>query len=36
MVEQEHSTERYRLGWRLFQLGEAARAQFDLRYRAEP
>jgi DNA-binding IclR family transcriptional regulator len=36
MVEQEHSTERYRLGWRLFQLGEAAGAQFDLRYRAEP
>ena len=36
MVEQELSTERYRLGWRLFQLGEAAGAQFDLRYRAEP
>jgi DNA-binding IclR family transcriptional regulator len=36
MVEQEHSTDRYRLGWRLFQLGEAAGAQFDLRYRAEP
>jgi DNA-binding IclR family transcriptional regulator len=36
MVEQEHATERYRLGWRLFQLGEAAGAQFDLRYRAEP
>jgi DNA-binding IclR family transcriptional regulator len=36
MVEQEQSTERYRLGWRLFQLGEAAGAQFDLRYRAEP
>ena len=36
MVEQEYATERYRLGWRLFQLGEAAGAQFDLRYRAEP
>ena len=36
LVEQEHATERYRLGWRLFQLGEAAGAQFDLRYRAEP
>lgn len=36
VVEQEQSTERYRLGWRLFQLGEAAGAQFDLRYRAEP
>ncbi|MES2535390.1 MAG: IclR family transcriptional regulator [Pseudomonadota bacterium] len=36
IVEQEQSTERYRLGWRLFQLGEAAGAQFDLKYRAEP
>lgn len=36
LVEQEQATERYRLGWRLFQLGEAAGAQFDLRYRAEP
>jgi len=36
LVEQEQTTERYRLGWRLFQLGEAAGAQFDLRYRAEP
>lgn len=36
LVEQEQATERYRLGWRLFQLGEAVRAQFDLRYRAEP
>lgn len=36
VVEQEQSTERYRLGWRLFQLGEAAGTQFDLRYRAEP
>lgn len=36
LVEQEQSSEKYRLGWRLFQLGEAAGAQFDLRYRAEP
>jgi len=36
MIEQEYATERYQLGWRLFQLGEAAGAQFDLRYRAEP
>jgi DNA-binding IclR family transcriptional regulator len=36
LVEQEHATEKYRLGWRLFQLGEAAGAQFDLRGRAEP
>lgn len=36
LVEQDHSTDRYRLGWRLFQLGEAAGTQFDLRSRAEP
>lgn len=36
IIEQEESTERYRLGWRLFQLGEVAGTQFDLRYRAEP
>lgn len=36
LVEQEQATERYRLGWRLFQLGEAAGAQFDLRHLAEP
>lgn len=36
LIEQEQSTERYRLGWRLFQLGEAAGTQFDLRRRAEP
>jgi DNA-binding IclR family transcriptional regulator len=35
-VEQDQSTERYRLGWRMFQLGEAAASQFDLRARAEP
>lgn len=36
LIEQDHSTERYRLGWRVFQLGEAAGTQFDLRSRAEP
>jgi IclR family KDG regulon transcriptional repressor len=36
LIEQEHSTERYHLGWRVFQLGEAAGNQFDLRARAEP
>ncbi|WP_051236849.1 IclR family transcriptional regulator [Ottowia thiooxydans] len=36
LIEQDQSTERYRLGWRVFQLGEAAGAQFDLRSRAEP
>lgn len=36
LVEQDQSTERYRLGWRVFQLGEAAGTQFDLRTRAEP
>ena len=36
VIEQDQSTERYRLGWRVFQLGEAAGTQFDLRTRAEP
>ena len=36
LVDQEHATERYRLGWRLFQLGERAGAQFDLRRIADP
>jgi DNA-binding IclR family transcriptional regulator len=36
IVEQDQQTERYRLGWRVFQLGEAAGTQFDLRARAEP
>lgn len=36
LVEQDQSTDRYRLGWRVFQLGEAAGTQFDLRTRAEP
>ncbi len=31
LVDQEHSTEKYRLGWKLFQLGERAALQFDLR-----
>ncbi|MGE0311742.1 MAG: IclR family transcriptional regulator [Lautropia sp.] len=36
IIEQDLATEHYRLGWRLFQLGEAAGSQFDLRDRAEP
>ncbi|MBV7483401.1 IclR family transcriptional regulator [Bordetella sp. BOR01] len=36
VIEQDQSSERYRLGWRVFQLGEAAGTQFDLRKRAEP
>lgn len=36
LIEQDHDTDRYRLGWRVFQLGEAAGTQFDLRKRAEP
>jgi len=36
VIDQDQSTERYRLGWRVFQLGEAAGNQFDLRRRAEP
>ncbi|MEB2399544.1 MAG: IclR family transcriptional regulator [Alcaligenaceae bacterium] len=36
LIEQDNQTERYRLGWRVFQLGEAAGTQFDLRSRAEP
>lgn len=36
VVEQDQVSERYRLGWRVFQLGEAAGTQFDLRTRAEP
>lgn len=36
LIEQERSTDRYHLGWRVFQLGEAAGNQFDLRARAEP
>lgn len=36
LVDQELATERYRLGWRLFQLGDLAAARFDLRRLAEP
>lgn len=36
LVDQEQATERYRLGWRLFQLGERAGVQFDLRRIADP
>jgi DNA-binding IclR family transcriptional regulator len=36
LVDQEHATERYRLGWKLFQLGERAGLQFDLRLLADP
>jgi DNA-binding IclR family transcriptional regulator len=35
LVEQDAATERYRLGWKLFQLGEAAGQQFDLRRLAD-
>lgn len=35
LVEQDAASERYRLGWKLFQLGEAAGQQFDLRRLAE-
>ncbi len=36
LVDQEHATEKYRLGWKLFQLGERAALQFDLRELAAP
>lgn len=36
LVDQEQETERYRLGWKLFQLGERAALQFDLRNLADP
>ncbi|MFM0122511.1 IclR family transcriptional regulator [Paraburkholderia sp. RL18-101-BIB-B] len=36
MIEQDASNDRYRLGWRIFQLGEAAGNQFDLRRLAQP
>jgi len=36
LIEQDQATERYRLGWRMFQLGEAAGTQFELRDRAQP
>ncbi len=36
VVEQEKTSEKYRLGWKLFRLGQAAFEQFDLRTIAEP
>lgn len=36
VVEQEKTSEKYRLGWKLFQLGQAAFEQFDLKTIAEP
>ena len=36
VIEQDSTTDRYRLGWKLFQLGEAAAAQFDLKALAAP
>ena len=36
LVDQEHASEKYRLGWKLFQLGERAALQFDLRELAAP
>lgn len=36
LVEQDRATDRYRLGWKLVQLGEAAAQQFDLRQLADP
>jgi IclR family transcriptional regulator, KDG regulon repressor len=36
IVEQARASERYRLGWKLYQLGQAALEQFDLKRIAEP
>lgn len=36
VVEQEKTSEKYRLGWKLFKLGQAAFEQFDLKSIAEP
>lgn len=36
VVEQEKTSEKYRLGWKLFQLGQAAFEQFDIKSIAEP
>jgi DNA-binding IclR family transcriptional regulator len=36
LVAQDAATERYHLTWRLFQIGQAAAEQFDLRRVAEP
>jgi DNA-binding IclR family transcriptional regulator len=36
LVDQERASEKYRLGWKLFQLGERAALQFDLRELSMP
>lgn len=36
IVEQARASQRYRLGWKLYQLGQAALEQFDLKRIAEP
>jgi DNA-binding IclR family transcriptional regulator len=36
LVDQDPQTERYQLSWRMFQLGQAAIEQFDLKRVAEP
>lgn len=36
IVEQARTSERYRLGWKMYQLGQAALEQFDLKRIAEP
>jgi DNA-binding IclR family transcriptional regulator len=36
VVEQSKAAERYRLGWKLYQLGQAALEQFDFKRIAEP
>lgn len=36
LVDQDEHTDRYRLGWKIFQLGERAALQFDLRVLADP
>ncbi len=36
VVEQEKTSDKYRLGWKLFQLGQAAFEQFDLKTISEP
>ena len=36
VVEQEKTSEKYRLGWKLFRLGQVAFEQFDLKSIAEP
>ena len=36
LVDQDRSSERYRLGWKLVHLGQAAAEQFEIRIIAEP